>query len=76
MFASEVGVRSIAAVDDRDRDARPVHDVPGSRRIHARGRFEVVPLLVVARVVRREHSLQQPILFDVLDCGIRGESSQ
>ena len=68
----EIGVRAIARVDHRDHDARARGLVPGRGRVDAAGGFEVVPLLVVARVVRRERATHDAIGLGVFDVRIAG----
>ena len=72
MLAGEIGVRAITRVDHADHHAGARGLVPGRRRVDAAGGLEVVPLLVVARVVGRERCAHDAIGLGVLDVRIAG----
>ena len=68
----EIGMRAIARVDHRDHHSGAGGLVPGRRRVDAAGGFEVVPLLVVARIVGRQRVTQDAVGLGVLDVRIAG----
>jgi hypothetical protein len=62
----------VAGVDDRHHHTAARGLVPGGRRIDAAGGLEVVPLLVVTRVGRRERAAHDAIRLGVFHVGIAG----
>ncbi len=65
-------MRPVARVDHGHHDAGAGGLVPGGRRIDASGGLEVMPLLVVTRVIGREHLAHDAIGFGVFDVRIAG----